>query len=198
MNNQCSAIIAPLVLSFSFALCLPRTACGQSFTVPERLGIIDVIPNDQSGENTQDAEPSLGLGLGTNFGKLVLAVDGPSGIHTLFTSTDSGFLWTYRGTFPVGDATVDWSAGGNAYRATLPITLPHITDIELEISPDPTAGISFSTSEYLHTPAATDQPNLTVVNAGGLDQIYIGYGSYNFSPHVAAVHFSLNGGSTWN
>src|SRR5262249_32592765 len=90
--------------------------------------------------------------------------------------------WVQRDGFAVGDATVDWSAGGMAYEAVIPITLPHITDLEIMQSSDPSAGISFSDIDFLTTPAFTDQPNLTVVNANGVDQIYVGFGAGIFYP----------------
>jgi len=40
--------------------------------IPERLGVVDVVPNSESGETFQNSEPSLAVGTGTNLGKLVL------------------------------------------------------------------------------------------------------------------------------
>lgn len=183
------------------AVSLPRAAVGQggqSFTIPERIGVVDVIPNSQSGETTQDAEPSLGLGTGTNFGKLVLVVGGPQGDHLSFTSTNGGFQWAEGPEFVVGDATVDWSAGGLAYMASMPLLSGRAYSVEIDSSTNPSVAIVTSNLDFLNEyPGNVDQPNITVVNVNGTDQIYVGHGNGAFSPDWAAVHFSVNSGTTW-
>lgn len=216
MDKRLVTTNAAFAVSIFLTMALVQAAVGQSFTIPERLGVVDVIPNNQSGESTQNSEPSLAVGTGTNYGKFALvagSADQPLR-RLLFTSTDSGNHWTQQPDVVVFTnlppsppasqvvqiryATMDWSAGGLAYYADDEIDFGFLYGIFLTESSDPSAGVSFSYTNDLysaHVPFI--EPHLMVVNANGMDQIYIGYGDRTLYPNVAAVHFSVNSGASW-
>src|SRR5579862_5982096 len=53
------------------ALAVPLAAQAQ-FRYPGTSGVVDVIPNNQSGEAANNGEPSIGPGSGPNSGQIVV------------------------------------------------------------------------------------------------------------------------------
>src|SRR6266404_7963808 len=54
---------------------LPLASHGQinfPFVYAERFGVVDIIPNDQSGETGQDCEPSIAVGTGSHNGEFIV------------------------------------------------------------------------------------------------------------------------------
>ncbi|PWU21312.1 MAG: hypothetical protein C5B50_01920 [Verrucomicrobia bacterium] len=181
-----------LIGMLGLLLALAAGARAQSFTLPERLGVVDVIPNSMSGETNENSEPSLGVGSGTNFGKLVLHTFEPFWTNDFFASSDSGVHWALVQKVKSSDVTLDWSPSGTAYAALLPY--PVYQSVGLWKSSDPTAGVPFSFFNSL--PGQNlDQPWVVVVSPFGADQIYIGLNGDNF-PRTATVHFYV--GTNWH
>src|SRR6516225_5862529 len=83
---------------------------GTSLLHPARFGVINIVPNEFSGESFQDSEPSLGAGLNVNYGKIVVHT---FGMPTIYTSVNSGDApWTRPWSTSDYHATLDWSAAG--------------------------------------------------------------------------------------
>jgi len=56
------------------ALAVPLAGSAQIWPwwyIPERFGVINITPNNLSGESAQNSEPSLGVGTGSKYGKMV-------------------------------------------------------------------------------------------------------------------------------
>jgi uncharacterized repeat protein (TIGR01451 family) len=201
-RQRLNGFLAVLVLS---TLVLARGSRGQLLMVPERMGLVNIIPNNLSGETDDSSEPSLGLGLGTRFGRVFVHVFGsgnPNYLNPYFASVSPNLTWTNFETIADVDATVEWSGGGTAYSAY--IAWPS-TDILLAQSSDPIAGVSFSTigGGALHRTGSLqlDQPWVKVCRPNGNlnvpDRIYVGFND-RANGVLASVNYSLDGGTTWN
>src|SRR5262252_5831308 len=90
---------------------------GKSLLHPARFGVIDIIPTEYSFESSQDSEPSLGVGLNVNYGKIA-AHTFPAAVYTSGSSGDAP--WTKRWFLSDFDATMDWTASGACYLALIP------------------------------------------------------------------------------
>jgi uncharacterized repeat protein (TIGR01451 family) len=173
---------------------------GQSWPtgLPERFGVVNLIPFWSSGETNCDAEPSLAVGTGANFGELAVhaftGAKGSWGLSQVFTSQNRFNQWTNL-VFNDADATLDWSPGGTAYIAYLGI--PAGTVLEIGSSAAPNEGFTQIGNGTIND-HGLDQPRVHVVTVGGQDRIYVGY---NHVSSVAApsanVWFSLDSGNTW-
>src|SRR5579859_6198328 len=77
---------------------LPLPSRGQViFGAPERFGVIDITPNNLSGESDQNDSPTLGVGVSANYGKFVVNANNSSlfaGFSTnhYYTSTSASTL----------------------------------------------------------------------------------------------------------
>jgi hypothetical protein len=180
------------------ALATPHFAFGQP-KIPERMGVVNVIPNDQSGEGSNNTEPSIAMGSGANSNLVVVhtfsAVPGSLQASQIFTSQDAGVDWAVSGLFQDFDATLAWSDGGPAYLAYL--GYPPGGNVQIWYSPNP------AVTNFVPIGSATftgnlDQPRITTVNVDSVDHIYIGYNNLG-SPtgQTASVDFSLDGGYSW-
>jgi uncharacterized repeat protein (TIGR01451 family) len=217
INNNRLVGSGPFGVSILLAMIFPPSAFCQPIMIPERIGVVDVIPNNQSGETNQNSEPSLAVGTGDSLGKFALVADGEDVRRSLFTSTGDGIQWTQRpdvmiwsnnppnpSAIRVFASTIDWSAGGLAYLADEEVDFGYLFDIFTSESSDPSAGVGFSYTNSLFgagPPAGGEPlelPHLTVVNANGADQIYIGYANFTNHPNkFARVQFSVNSGISW-
>jgi uncharacterized repeat protein (TIGR01451 family) len=185
-------------------------AQATSLLHPARFGVIDIIPNELSGESYQNSEPSLGIGLNVNYGKIVVHTfadkawqNWPSVIYTSGSSGDAP--WTAPWSLTDYDATMDWTAGGTCYLAVIP---PTLYQIQVRKSLDPTT-TDFSTFATIN-PATImqfsllDQPWLKAVTVANEDHIFVGCndgtaaGFHGGNGQTATINYSLNGGSTWN
>jgi uncharacterized repeat protein (TIGR01451 family) len=197
--------------SLLLAMALPAATWAQVVSfVPERFGVIDITPNNLSGESIQNTAPSLGVGTAANYQKFVIRADNTTlfglptnNYYTTASSSSLGLLWSGPD-YPSADfgGTVDWSSGGTCYAAVflVPDALSVLT------SSDPTAGVPFSP-----IPAATYVPNkpfwgpgpiepsIKVVNVTNVDHIFVGFNDTSqYLGPTASVHYSLDGGTTWN
>jgi uncharacterized repeat protein (TIGR01451 family) len=166
---------------------------GQTFYFPERIGVVDVIPNSESGETDQNSEPSLGVGPGAQ--KLVLHAFASGWQNPFFTSTDGGMHWTVSETYYSTDVTLDWNQDGPAYAAIQPIP---VTELNVFNSSDPSAGVKFNGGSPLVSPWL-DQPWLAVANVNGVDHICIALNKFDNvpRPRTATILVSVNGGGMW-
>ena len=190
-------------------LALAPWVCGQvPLTIhpsPANFSVVNVIPNDLSGEHFQNSEPSLGVGTGSKNNKFILHtfgteppsydfVDHPMNLY--FTSVGGGTLWKTNGTFNDLDSTLDWSAGGTAYSA---MDGP-LGEINVLKSSDPTiTANNFSKIVAAKVDNFDGQPWVRVVTVTNVDHIYVGFENERDADRcIASVRFSLDGGVTWS
>ena len=192
-------------------MALPLVNWGQVVSfVPERFGVIDITPNNLSGESVQNTAPSLGVGTSANYGKYVIRADNTTlfGLptnyyYTTASASSLGLPWGGP-SYPSADfgGTVDWSSAGTCYAAVRLIP----DALSVLMSSDPTAGVPFSP-----IPAATLVPNrpfwgpgpvepsIKVVNVTNVDHIFVGFNDTSKYPGpTASVYYSLDGGISWN
>src|ERR1035438_751083 len=88
-----------LSISIILATAMPLPAPVAMITIPERFGVVDIIPTSQSGETYQDSEPSLGVGTGTNYGEMVLHAFTSASLNNYYYTCPSsgGPPWTNSG-----------------------------------------------------------------------------------------------------
>ena len=167
--------------------------------------VVNVIPTNQSAEATQNSEPSIAVqpvpALAGGKRALLISAFGSSD-NPYFVSTNGGTIWTNFQSLVHGDTTVEW--GNKPYLARL---LGSDHSIEVHTSPS-VPGTLFSLvpgSKYgagSHPPYMPDQPWLKVANFGGADRLYLAFNDgtkfSKFSSRTASIHFSLDGGTTWN
>jgi Domain of unknown function DUF11 len=201
--------LIPVLLAAVLTLVIADPSFGQSLVLPEGFGLVDVTPNNLSGETNQNSEPSLGVGTGDSYGKMIVHTFGPgpsssSPANYYYTVAEFGVpIWTQPGQVLDQDTTLDWSTGGICYMASL-----YEGSLKVRESLDP-ATQSFSTivaSTYTAPPNAgyPDQPWVRVVNVNGTDHIFVGFndlsrsGFYGGMGDTASIRYSLDGGTTWN
>jgi uncharacterized repeat protein (TIGR01451 family) len=194
--RQCRvAANAALTVSIFLIMAGLRTTFGQFITIPERLGVVDIIPNIESAEANDNSDSSFGMAGGAKYGDVLLSTRIPPESMELFISADLGAHWgtngLYSGLALLG--AVDWSEGGTAYFAieNPPPWVPH--DLTLAGSIDPITIPIGGFSNYLASAGLRDL-RLKVANIGGVDQIYMGINDGN-SP---IVNFSVDGSRTWS
>jgi uncharacterized repeat protein (TIGR01451 family) len=186
------------------ALAVPLASLSQT-RYPGTFGVVDVIPNNQSGEVFANDEPSIAIGSGPNSGQIAVHTFayGNSG-NPVFSSSDFGFHWSVVQQTYDGDATVDWNSAGTtwgptAYIAMLlnglgPISVWHSEGIAGGALGGPNAPFS-----PLHViPGTWDQPWIRMVNVNNSDHIYVCASDHSGRGIVARNMFSLDGGYTWN
>jgi uncharacterized repeat protein (TIGR01451 family) len=170
--------------------------------IPERFGVIDLTPNSFSGETLGNAEPSLGVGLNAKYGKAVVHAFSGNPNYYYASPNFATAPWASPGNVRDNDATLDWSAGGTCYLATLPV----FCQIQVLKSPDPgtTAFAPIDTITKGVFPYFPDQPWIRVVQVHGVDHIYVGYNDLSRQSEnggdgkTPTVRYSLNGGGTWS
>jgi hypothetical protein len=183
---------------------MPLVAQPAKVIIPEQFGVVDIIPPNQSGETNQNSEPSLGVGVGTNYGEMVVhAFTPPNYSNYYYTSPDSGGPpWSNSGQVMDGDATLDWSTAGTCYLATL-----FQGSLKVRQSSNP-ASVPFTTiaaATYTAPPNGSypEQPWVRVVNVTNADHIFVGFndltraGFYGGPGNTASVRYSLDGGTIW-
>jgi uncharacterized repeat protein (TIGR01451 family) len=185
-----------LTIPWLLALAVPSTSRGQ-IEIPERLGVVNIIPNNESGEVYNNTEPSICVSPdGKEFAVHAFSpVPGDLGISQTFTAAGPGATWTVGGLLYDFDATMDWSSGTSAYIAFLPY--PPTKVMQVWSSPDP-ATVGFSPIGPATISGDFDQPRVQAVNVNGVDHVYVGFNNLA-SPHgqTASIYYSLDGGNTW-
>jgi len=188
----------PLLIAALLGLGLPWVTQGQinplPFVYAERFGVVNIIPNDQSGETGQDAEPSIAVGTGTHNGEFIVRAFRSGSNTRYYNSTDKGIHWiTWPIDLPDIDGTIDWASGGTAYETDLTdkfgILAHNFFYGNLSYIPN---------SEYRPYYRAVDQPWLKAVTVNGVDHVYIGYNDFSEpNGRSASVRFFVDAGQTW-
>lgn len=171
------------------------TSYGQYTLAPERFGVINVVPNNQSSESGQNSEPSLSVGTGSFYGDFVTHVFQPNnGADFYYTSVNGGSVWTAPGFVADEDFTSDWSTKGMFYAAFLTYGGTMVIETNFGVP-----GSSLTAIPAGSVTGFPDQPWVRAVTMpGGTDHIYIGFNDLSKVPgETASVHFSTNGGVSW-
>ena len=192
-TNRTTTQNRALSISILIAAAMPLAGWGAAiFGFPERFGVVDITPNNQSGESYQNSEPSLGVGVGAQYGKMV--VHAFSGNYLYANSSSGNPPWTSPGVVSDLDATLDWSTAGTCYLALLPSG----GSLNVRKSPDPTT-TAFTTIAAATVNGSPDQPWVKVVNVAGVDHIFVGFNDLSHYPgKTASIRYSLDGGTTWS
>ena len=193
------------------ALAVPLAGQAQ-VRYPGGFGVVDVIPNNQSGESANNGEPSIGPGSGPNSGQIVVhSFAGFAGApQAVFSSSDFGFHWSLVQNTYDGDATVDWNAGDTTSSASgsmwgptayIAMLLNGVGPISIWSS-EGIAGGALGGPNVPFSPLAVlsgveDQPWLRVVTVNNQDHIYV-CSTDHVTGRSARNWFSLDGGHTWH
>lgn len=194
------------ILLNSILLAATMAVSAQQFgevPIPERFGLVDIIPVNQSSEANQNSEPSLGVAVGTNYGEMVVHAFTPTNYDNFYYT--GGPPWTNSGQVRDGDTTLDWSTGGTCYMASL-----FEGSLKVRKSSNP-ASVTFtviSGATVTAPPGGSypDQPWISVVNVSNQDHIFVGYNNLTestyFYPYAnaqtASIRYSLDGGTHWS
>jgi hypothetical protein len=138
--------------------------------------VVNVIPNSQSAETEQNAEPSIAVSPVNPVQMWISAfATGFDGFDDMgnplcpyFMSANGGGSWTIPISRVHGDTTMTWSPSGNLYTAILGPMSGQTT-------------ILGAPGSIYPTPAANeaDQPWVVVANVGGKDRLYVGLNDRN-------------------
>jgi hypothetical protein len=178
---------------------------AQPFTV------VNVIPNQFSGEDDQNSEPSIavapgaagtnGVAIISSFGLLPGVMPDPDpnlGPNPYFITDGSVRKWKNFQNLPHGDTTLDWSAGGSAYAA-----LGNLPDAHVRQKLGAVFGAPLPGSDYPPTGGGmntSDQPWLIAVAVGGRDRLYVGINDGGAAPLSDIVWLYTDadpGGPSW-
>jgi hypothetical protein len=170
------------------------------------IKLVNIIPNDHSGEANQDSEPNLAVNPANplQIAATAFTPGSPGGNAPIYVSTDAGSTWQLNPIVP--------APGGNAM--TFDITLRFDgTNNDLyassirDDSPVPSDTIvnvlrttnftSPATMTALETRNHPDQPFIqaTTVISGpdaGKDRVYVGNNNFNGTPRTASLDLSLD------
>jgi uncharacterized repeat protein (TIGR01451 family) len=170
--------------------------------VPGKFGVINMIPNELSGEYDRNSEPSFCYGVNGNYFEVVAHTFGFP-LNPYFGSSSFGTRWFHAGTVYNDDATMDWSSGGTCYMAMIPFPM----QMSVLESSDPVGGVPFSPissstitrgSVVDQNRNVPDQPRVKVVNVNNVDHIFVGFNDRSVIPgKTATIRYSIDGGSTW-
>src|SRR6516164_3763718 len=144
--------------------------------------IFDTIPFSDSGETTQNSEPSVAVDP-LDPTQIFVGAFSFSGLNPFFKSTTGGTAWFDDGALIHGDKSMAWKQDGSgAITTTL---LPGRISTFFE----PTGGSSFGAPINQFAPGnAVDQP---WVRTGPSNHVYVGFNDFN---SVASMLVSVNGG----
>ena len=193
-----------LSILIMLATAMPVAAPVATVLIPERFGVVDIIPTNQSGETYQDSEPSLGVATGMNYGEMVVHAFTSASLNNYYYTCPSsgGPPWTNSGQVLDQDTTLDWSTAGTCYMASL-----YQGSLKVRKSSNP-ASVPFTTiagATYAAPPGGSypDQPWVRVVNVTNTDHIFVGFNDltksayYGGSGKTASIRYSLDGGTNW-
>jgi hypothetical protein len=178
------------LLAVALPLLVPAGAFAQ-FT--QSITVINVIPNDVSGETDTNSEPSIAVNP-KNVKQIVISSFSDAGSllvprNPYFLSTDGGMTWTVAQSFDHSDTTLAWSPGGNAPGGR--------GAFETDVAPDgktilasnsqtqstPPFPVIRDTVAISNPPVAgfdLDQARINVAQGvAGTDRVYIGYNNLN-------------------
>lgn len=88
-----------LSILIMLATAMPVAAPVATVLIPERFGVVDIIPTNQSRETYQDSEPSLGVATGKNYGEMVVHAFTSASLNNYYYTCPSsgGPPWTNSG-----------------------------------------------------------------------------------------------------
>jgi hypothetical protein len=178
------------LLAVALLLFHPPVASAQ-FTKP--ITVINVIPNDVSGETDTNSEPSIAVNP-TNTKQVVISSFSDAGSllvprNPYFLSTDGGMTWTVAQSFDHSDTTVAWSPGGNApggrgvFETDVSTDSKTILVSNSQTQSTPPFPLIRDTAAISNPPVPgfdLDQARINVAQkVAGTDRIYIGYNNLN-------------------
>ena len=162
--------------------------------------LVDVVPKNDSGESTQNSEPSITVDpLDPN--QLIVGAFGASG-SSYFKSTDGGATWSDYGSVASNDKSLAWKTDGSA---VLTVSMVDTTSPNrFSTYSSTTAASNFGSPINVFTGSDLDQP---WIRTGPSNHVYVAYndlsqagpsegGSGNGG--TASVLVSTNGGNTYN
>jgi hypothetical protein len=156
------------------------------------LHIVDIIPNSDSAESSENSEPSLGV----DPLDPAQMIAGSFGVPTrYFKTTNGGMTSSDYGFLGLQDKSIAWKQDGSAaLTATLHFSqTPGLNEINTYSGT--TAGSDFGSPINTYDPGhLLDQPWM---RTGPPDHVYVAYNDLSTSPKTASVLVSTNGGSTY-
>ena len=187
-----------------FLLAFYFHSIGQAQPWQRSFGVVNITPNEQSGETNQNSEPSIAVGTGNDTGHLIVhtfnltQAGPPAGL--IFTTVDGGHTWTNTQTLNTPgdyDATIAYASLSSWYMAMM----PWADNLQVWFSSVPFGGQPFHTGGAGVIGGNPDQPWLKVLNVDNADHIYVGFNDLeqinSGSPATASVEFSLDGTQSW-
>lgn len=163
-------------LALAIALIVPsaRPASGQ-------VRVVDMIPRHYSNETFQNTEPTLAVNpvnpaiMASSMLVSTQDLCTQRSVVPVFVTHDSGSTWqlicklpvSQPSSFPPGDYSLRWSTDGKKLFAAFlwPVATLQVAVAEDLMNP--------RLSQFAFARATTDQPNMEVVNVGGVDNIII-------------------------
>lgn len=173
-----------------------------------QITVVNVIPQNQSGETGQNSEPSLAVNP-TNTSQVLIGAfnfQNFSANPYFFTNGTNYQTWSQAGTLAHSDETLAWSPSGKTvYTSILTNVNGNNTQGSVKVISSNNDLKTGNVLQTYTTPANTDipdQPHIFVTSNKGTDQIYVGFNDRSQAKatpaqSTASVMFSLDGGTTW-
>jgi hypothetical protein len=169
---------------------------------PVVLGVVDLIPQSDSGEIAQNSEPSIGVNP-VNPMQMFAGTFGTGAQNPFFVSNDGGVTWSIIGAFDHGDKSIAWKVDGSAVL---------VATLGAEPSPDPDekgpidtfAGFGPVINHYV----GSDKNDQPWIRTGPSDHVYVAFNDVaNAGPGIdprntgdgktASVLVSIDGGANY-
>jgi FG-GAP-like repeat len=155
------------------------------------IRIVNIIPNNRSGESNQNSEPSLAV----DPLEPAQIIAGAFGEATpFFKTSNGGTTWFAYGALDTNDKSIAWKQDGSAALATT--MLESGSDASISTYSGTTAGSNFGSAINTFDPDRDlDQP---WIRTGPSDHVYVGYNDLSAAGgKTASVLVSTDGGSTY-
>ena len=175
--------------------------------------MVDVVPFNESSETLQNTEPTVAVNP-SNPSQLIVSAFGDPAANPYFTSNNSnGLNWTNNFNYSHVDTSVGFAPSGNAYASFM--HSPGTGDfMNVASSTNPVGNVGNPTGTAFANLGGNatvgpprvppppsydpDQPFVQVDHGSGTDRIFVAFNGAQPSPKTAAIHYSLDGGATWD
>jgi hypothetical protein len=155
---------------------------------PFVLRVVDTIPESESGETSQNSEPSIGVNP-INPMQMIAGTFG-DGVPPFFISTDGGATWSVFGTLFNNDKSIAWKVDGSAVLVATMIGMPDFGPIN-----------TYSAFTQLNNYVGSNRNDQPWIRTGPSNHVYVAFNDLGqFGPgngRTASVNVSTDGGSNY-
>jgi hypothetical protein len=157
-----------------------------------RFTVVNVIPNSESSEVEQNAEPNIAVNPNNSAQEVISSFKAASPFP-YFASVNGGTVWTDFNQINHLDTVVTWNTDGKLL-ATIMFNGGNSIEVR-SATPPPFNGTTLNTVEPNSTYnggaiSGVDQPWLEATVVGGQQRLYVGFSDWDQKPVVASLHYT--------